>query len=79
MTPKDVEWVPQARWVVDGKTWTNSGVTVRGVPRNWLTRRRGSDMEMAFVDHLVGAKVGRIIRGLVEIPEVTFAAFRGLV
>ena len=26
-TDKSIEWVPQARWVVDGNIWTSSGVT----------------------------------------------------
>ena len=26
-TDKSIQWVPKARWVVDGKTWTSSGVT----------------------------------------------------
>ncbi|KAJ7450519.1 class I glutamine amidotransferase-like protein [Mycena latifolia] len=71
-TPKDIQWVPEARWVVDGNVWTSSGVTA------------GSDMALAFVEHLVGAKVARFIRGAMEIPEVTekddpFAALHGLV
>ncbi|KAJ7481819.1 class I glutamine amidotransferase-like protein [Mycena latifolia] len=71
-TPKDIQWVPQARWVVDGKVWTSSGVAA------------GSDMALAFVEHLAGAKVARFIRGVIEIPEVTekddpFATFHGLV
>ncbi|KAJ7756095.1 class I glutamine amidotransferase-like protein [Mycena maculata] len=71
-TPNNIEWVPKARWVVDGNVWTASGVTA------------GSDMALAFVEHLVGAKVARHIRGVVEIPQVTenddpFAAFHGLV
>ncbi|KAJ7634900.1 class I glutamine amidotransferase-like protein, partial [Roridomyces roridus] len=73
LAPKDIEWVPQARWVVDGNVWTSSGVAA------------GSDMALAFVEHLLaGPKVARIIRGGVEIPEVTekddpFAVFHGLV
>ncbi|KAJ7481974.1 class I glutamine amidotransferase-like protein [Mycena latifolia] len=71
-TPKDIQWVPQARWVVDGNVWTSSGVAA------------GSDMALAFVEHLAGAKVARFIRGRIEIPEVTekddpFATFHGLV
>ncbi|KAJ7677604.1 class I glutamine amidotransferase-like protein [Mycena rosella] len=71
-TPKDIKWVPQARWVVDGNVWTSSGVAA------------GSDMALAFVEHLAGAKIARFIRGTIEIPEVTekddpFAAFHGLV
>ncbi|KAJ7617186.1 hypothetical protein FB45DRAFT_1034480 [Roridomyces roridus] len=70
--PKDIEWVPQARWVVDGNVWTSSGVAA------------GSDMTLAFVEHLAGPQVARVIRGWMEIPEVTekedpFAVFHGLV
>ncbi|KAF8172524.1 class I glutamine amidotransferase-like protein [Mycena galopus ATCC 62051] len=73
-TSKDIEWVPQARWVVaeGGKVWTSSGVTA------------GSDMALAFVEHLAGAKIARHIRGAFEIPEVTlendpFASFYELI
>ncbi|KAJ7076465.1 class I glutamine amidotransferase-like protein [Mycena belliarum] len=71
-TPKDIQWVPKARWVVDGNVWTSSGVAA------------GSDMALAFVEHLAGREVARFIRGGIEIPEVTeeddpFAAFHGLV
>ncbi|KAJ7701886.1 class I glutamine amidotransferase-like protein [Mycena rosella] len=71
-TPKDINWVPQARWVVDENVWTSSGVVA------------GSDMALAFVEHLAGVKVARFIRGALEIPEVTekddpFATFHGLV
>ncbi|KAJ7099187.1 class I glutamine amidotransferase-like protein [Mycena epipterygia] len=71
-TPKDIQWVPQARWVVDGNVWTSSGVTA------------GSDMALAFVEHIAGRQVAQYIRGGIEIPEVTekddpFAKFHGLV
>ncbi|KAF7328827.1 DJ-1 protein-PfpI domain-containing protein [Mycena venus] len=71
-TPKDIEWVAKARWVVDGKVWTSSGVTA------------GFDMALAFIEHLVGPKAARHIRGLVEVREITdqddpFAEFHGLV
>ncbi|KAJ6455985.1 class I glutamine amidotransferase-like protein [Mycena vitilis] len=71
-TPKDIQWVPKARWVVDGKIWTSSGVTA------------GNDMALAFIDHLVGPRAARFIRGAVEIRETTqdddpFAEFHGLV
>ncbi|KAJ6505402.1 class I glutamine amidotransferase-like protein [Mycena sanguinolenta] len=71
-TPKDIQWVPKARWVVDGNVWTSSGVTA------------GCDMALAFVDHLAGPSVARLIRGAVELREVTmdddpFAEFHGLV
>ncbi|KAJ6562500.1 transcriptional regulator [Mycena capillaripes] len=73
-TPKDIEWVAEARWIVDEdkRVWTSSGVTA------------GSDMALAFVEYLTDAKVARIIRGMFEIPERTekddpFAKFHGLV
>ncbi|KAK7042146.1 DJ-1 protein-PfpI domain-containing protein [Favolaschia claudopus] len=73
-TAKDIEWVPEARWVVadGGKIWTSSGVAA------------GSDMALAFIEHLTNAKIARHIRGGFEIPEVTekddpFAKFHGLI
>ncbi|KAF8173771.1 transcriptional regulator [Mycena galopus ATCC 62051] len=71
-TPKDIEWVPEARWVVDGNVWTSSGITA------------GNDMALAFLEHLVGPEAARHIRGSVEVVEVAagddpFAAFHGLV
>ncbi|KAK4215805.1 dj-1 family protein [Rhypophila decipiens] len=39
-----VKWVPTARWVVDGKIWTSSGVAA------------GMDMVYAFLSHLYGEK-----------------------
>ncbi|KAF7292728.1 DJ-1 protein-PfpI domain-containing protein [Mycena indigotica] len=71
-TASDIDWQPRARWVVDGNVWTSSGVAA------------GSDMALAFLEHLAGAKLARQVRGLVEIPEVSsfddpFAEFHGLV
>ncbi|KAJ7799430.1 class I glutamine amidotransferase-like protein [Mycena olivaceomarginata] len=71
-TPKDIQWVAKARWVVDGNVWTSSGVTA------------GSDMLLAFIEHLVGPRAARFLRGAVEIREATqeadpFAEFHGLV
>ncbi|KAJ7081491.1 class I glutamine amidotransferase-like protein [Mycena epipterygia] len=71
-TPKDIEWVPMARWVIDSNLWTSSGITA------------GSDMALAFVEHLTSPKVARHIRGEYEIKEVKekgdpFAAIHGLV
>jgi hypothetical protein len=45
---------------------------------------QGSDMALAFMSHLVGPQITRVIRGQVEIAELTqeedpFAAFHGLV
>ncbi|KZP14558.1 class I glutamine amidotransferase-like protein [Athelia psychrophila] len=71
-TPKDIQWVAKARWVVDGKFWTSSGVTA------------GADMAIAFVEHLAGPVIARRIRVGVEMSENTqeddpFAAIHGLV
>jgi len=68
-----INWIPQARWVVDGNIWTSSGVSA------------GTDMALAFVEHLVGRKTAVLIRGMIEIPEGggseddPFAVIHGLV
>jgi len=72
ISPKDITWVAKARWVVDGNIWTSSGVSA------------GSDMALAFVSHLAGPQVARVIRGQVELTEQTkeddpFATIHGLV
>ncbi|KAI9158052.1 Isonitrile hydratase [Paramyrothecium foliicola] len=41
----DVNWVAKARWVVDGKLWTSSGVSA------------GVDMTLAWVEHEYGKNV----------------------
>ncbi|KAK7042214.1 DJ-1 protein-PfpI domain-containing protein [Favolaschia claudopus] len=69
---KDIQWQPKARWVIDGNVWTSSGVS------------SGSDMALAFLEHLAGAKLARQMRSIVEIPEVSseddqFAQWHGLV
>ncbi|KAJ7120125.1 hypothetical protein C8R44DRAFT_787645 [Mycena epipterygia] len=63
---------PMARWLIDGNVWTSSGITA------------GSDMALAFVEHLTSPKVAHHIRGEYEIKEGKerddpFAAFHGLV
>ncbi|KAJ7701949.1 class I glutamine amidotransferase-like protein [Mycena rosella] len=58
-TARDIDWVPKARWVVDGNVWTSSGMAA------------GSDMALAFLEHLAGAKLARQVRNFVEIPEVS--------
>ncbi|KAJ7121061.1 class I glutamine amidotransferase-like protein [Mycena epipterygia] len=68
---RDIEWVPKARWVVDGNVWTSSGVSA------------GSDMALAFLEHLAGAKLARQVRSIIELPEVSsgddqFASIHGL-
>jgi putative intracellular protease/amidase len=45
----DVEWVPRARWVVDGKFWTSSGVSA------------GIDMALALLANLAGEPLARTL------------------
>ncbi|KAF5856233.1 hypothetical protein ETB97_007686 [Aspergillus alliaceus] len=44
-----VEWVPHARWVVDGNIWTSSGVSA------------GIDVTLAWVEEVFGVKVAEEI------------------
>lgn len=82
----------KARWVIDGNVWTSSGVsagTSTTTSNYWAPQVKylylaGSDMALAFVSHLAGPEVARVIRGQAEIVEVSqeddpFAAFHGLV
>ncbi|KAJ3528597.1 hypothetical protein NM688_g7976 [Phlebia brevispora] len=67
-----VTWVAKARWVVDGNVWTSSGVTA------------GTDMALAFLDHMVGDEIANFVRGNVELSlhkqdDDEFATFWGLV
>ncbi|KLO14256.1 class I glutamine amidotransferase-like protein [Schizopora paradoxa] len=71
-TSKSIEWVPKARWVVDGNYWTSSGVTA------------GADMANAFLQHIVGEETAKQIRGIIELSsreegDDEFADFYGLV
>ncbi|KAI4597926.1 hypothetical protein KJ359_003733 [Pestalotiopsis sp. 9143b] len=46
---EDVNWIAKARWVVDGNLWTSSGVSA------------GTDMTLAWIDHVYGRnESGRI-------------------
>ncbi|OQR87873.1 hypothetical protein ACHHYP_07956 [Achlya hypogyna] len=49
-----IQWVAHARWVVDGKYWTSSGVTA------------GIDMAVAFVTHLCGPERVKPMMELIE-------------
>lgn len=49
-----VEWIPVARWVVDGKFWSASGVSA------------GMDMALAFVAHLRDAAFARRAAARIE-------------
>jgi len=67
-----IDWVPKARWVVDGNVWTSSGVTA------------GLDMTSAFIEHLAGKEKSDKIRGIIELSvkgasEDEFAEWHGLV
>ncbi|KAH8916329.1 class I glutamine amidotransferase-like protein [Atractiella rhizophila] len=68
----NVNWVPEARWVVDGNVWTSSGVTA------------GADMALAFAEHLSTKEYAEGIRGILEVrhtqmDEDPFAKVHGLV
>jgi transcriptional regulator GlxA family with amidase domain len=68
-----VEWVPEARWVVDRNRWTSSGVAA------------GIDMALALIAHLHGDALAQGIADGTEYDWHTdanwdpFAALRGLV
>jgi len=53
-TSDRVKWVPQARWVVDGRCWTSSGVAA------------GIDMALGLVAHLSGEEDARGVATHVE-------------
>jgi putative intracellular protease/amidase len=50
----DVNWVPRARWVVDGNLWTSSGVSA------------GTDMALGWIEHVYGRSESERIRVLME-------------
>ena len=45
-----VNWIKRARWVVDGKLWTSSGVSA------------GTDMTLGWIEHLHGRNTSEDIR-----------------
>jgi putative intracellular protease/amidase len=49
-----VTWVPEARWVVDGKYWTSSGVSA------------GIDMALALLAHIAGEPRARTLAQYLE-------------
>ncbi|KAK4461318.1 isonitrile hydratase [Cladorrhinum samala] len=55
---KNVTWVPNARWVQDGKVWTSSGVAA------------GMDMMVAFLRHIYGDPVVNMSVNEVEYAPV---------
>ncbi|KAH7101512.1 class I glutamine amidotransferase-like protein [Auriculariales sp. MPI-PUGE-AT-0066] len=71
-TSKQIQWVPKARWVVDGNLWTSSGVTA------------GIDMSAAWLEEFVGPETAGKIATMVEYKrrnqdEDEFAAIHGLI
>ena len=49
-----VDWQPRARWVVDGKYWTSSGVSA------------GMDMALALIAHVNGAETAKRVATYAE-------------
>ena len=93
-TSKAIEWVPKARWVVDGRFWSSSGITAGASKttnriNKWLLntnadiRSEGMDMANGFLIHLVGEETAKAIKGVIELAAVgqgddEYAAFFGL-
>ena len=46
----EVNWIAKARWVVDGNLWTSSGVSA------------GTDMTLAWIEHMYGTNKSEEIR-----------------
>ncbi|ETS81116.1 hypothetical protein PFICI_06118 [Pestalotiopsis fici W106-1] len=51
---EDVNWIAKARWVVDGNLWTSSGVSA------------GTDMTLAWIEHVYGRNESERIRIMME-------------
>ena len=69
---RKIDWVPKARWVVDGAFWSASGVTA------------GIDMTVAWLKQVIGEEQTREIQALVEVSskeegDDEWAAYHGLV
>ncbi|CAI4214367.1 unnamed protein product [Parascedosporium putredinis] len=68
----EVNWIPKARWVVDGHVWTSSGVSA------------GTDMTLGWVEHMYGKEEKERIRigmewNALEQEDDPFAEIMGLV
>lgn len=50
----NVDWVPRARWVVDGNVWSSSGVSA------------GIDVTLAWIGEVYGSEVARDISDSME-------------
>ncbi|WYZ38797.1 hypothetical protein EsH8_III_000711 [Colletotrichum jinshuiense] len=55
----NTEWVPKARWVVDGNVWTSSGVSA------------GIDATLAFIEEVYGAENATYIADMMEYDRHT--------
>ncbi|KAF9014763.1 class I glutamine amidotransferase-like protein [Hymenopellis radicata] len=54
-----VKWVTHARWVVDGNIWTAAGVSA------------GTDVMLAFMEHVYGAKDAESVADMMEYERPT--------
>lgn len=52
-TNKSIQWVPRARWVVDGNIWTSSGVTA-GASADLFPRVLSVFLTTQWREHRVG-------------------------
>ncbi|KAG9122520.1 hypothetical protein FRC07_001061 [Ceratobasidium sp. 392] len=71
-TSAAIDWVPKARWVVDGNIWTSSGVTA------------GQDMALEFLKLIAGEEFATIAKNIIELRATNadddeFAGVYGLV
>jgi putative intracellular protease/amidase len=67
----EVNWIPKARWVVDGNVWTSSGVSA------------GTDQMLGWIAHVWGHDLSTTIKNVMEwnalnATEDPFAALYGL-
>lgn len=51
---EDINWIARARWVVDGKLWSSSGVSA------------GTDMTLGWIEHLHGRNQSETMRVMME-------------
>ncbi|KAG8721476.1 hypothetical protein FRC09_007843 [Ceratobasidium sp. 395] len=71
-TSAAINWVPKARWVVDGNIWTSSGVTA------------GQDMAFEFLKLVAGEEFATFSKNVIELratdaDDDEFAAVYGLI
>ncbi|KAL8385098.1 hypothetical protein RB599_007118 [Gaeumannomyces hyphopodioides] len=58
-----VKWVPRARWVVDGKIWTSSGISA------------GIDVTLAFIGTVYGKENATYVANMMEYERHTDPAW----